>query len=150
MKYILTLLFCCALLETNAQRTPFIRVYNLEGHKFLKGRLQKTSDSGLVVSVKGLETMEVGYHDIEKIRLRRSAGLTALIAGGIPAMWGISLIKRNQDWEGLIGVLLVMEGMAIAPIAGGIKALLNPRPIRVNGELVNWEKAKRLLDQKLK
>ena len=150
MKYILTLFFSLLLVGTYAQRTPFVRLYNLEGHKFMKGRLHHTTDSGLVISFKGQESKEIGYKDMKKIRLRRSAGLTALMVGGIPILWGASLIRRNQDWDGLVGVVLVMEGMALGTTAGGIKALLNPRPIRVQGELENWKKAKLLLDQKLK
>jgi len=145
--FLLTLL---VIKETSAKTTPFVRLYNLEGHKFMKGRLHHTTDSGLVISFKGQESKEIGYQDIKKIRLRRSAGLTALMVGGIPILWGASLIRRNQDWDGLVGVVLVMKGMALGTTAGGVKALLNPRPIRVQGELENWKKAKLLLDQKLK
>ena len=128
---------------------PFIRIYNSEGQKFVKGRLQATSDSGLTLLKKGKETEVVKYNFIHKIRLRRSAGMTGLIAGGIPVIFGASLINRNQNWDALVGVVVIMEGMAIGPAASGIKALLNPKPLLVLGNQQNWMEVKMKLDKKL-
>lgn len=147
MKYILTLFISILLVESYAQRTPFVRLYNLESQKFIKGRLHHTTDSGLVISFKGQEGNEIGYQDIKKIRFKRSP---VLLIVGIPILWGASFDRLNQDWEGSTGIIRVMEGLAIGITVGGIKALLNPRPIRVDGERENWGKAKKLLDQKLK
>ena len=150
MKNLLVFLFLFTVVGSFAQHSPFVRLYNSEGHKFKKGRLERTTDSGLVFKAKGMSSCEISYRDIYKIRLRKSAGLTALIAGGIPAVWGASLIKRNQYWDGLVGVVIIMEGMVLAPVAGGIKALLNPKPIMIKGDLEQWKKAKSILDKKIR
>lgn len=149
MKNIFTLLSLLIILNSYAQRSPFVRLYNIEGHKFKKGHLERITDSGLVFKTLGQSSGEISYKDIYKIRLRKSPGMTALIVGGIPILWGASLINRNQNWDGLVGVLIIIEGMVIGPTAGGIKALLNPRPININGNLENWEKAKSVLRKKL-
>ena len=128
---------------------PFIRIYNSNNQKFAKGHLQKTSDSGIIILKKGKESEEIKYSFIHKIRLRKSAGMTGLIVGSIPIIWGASLINRNQNWDGLVGILLMMEGMVVGPSASGIKALLNPKPLLVQGEFQKWMEAKMKLDKKI-
>ena len=150
MKNTLLLVLCFILFESRAQHGPFLRLYNSNNQKFLKGYLQKTSDSGLILIRKGTESGEIKYSDIYKIRMKRSAGLTALIVGGIPAAAGTVLMARNSGWDGLAGLILFMQGLFIAPIAGGIKAVLNPRPLIIGGNHENWMIKKQLLDQKLK
>ena len=132
----------------NAQKV-FLRIYNSNNQKFQKGYLLKTSDSGLVLTRKGVESGEIKYNDIFKIRMKRSAGLTALIVGGVPVAAGTVLMARNSGWDGLAGLVLFMEGMFAGPIAGGIKAVLNPKPMIIGGNQENWVKYKKLLDQKL-
>lgn len=149
MKNILTVFLCLLLLEAESQHGPFLRVYNSQGQKFAKGHLQKTTDSGIIIVKKGKELEEIKYSFIHKIRMRRSAGMTGLIVGGIPVMWGASLINRDQNWDGLVGALLVLEGMVIGPSASGLKALLNPKPLMVLGDRQKWIEAKKKLDQKL-
>ena len=150
MKNLLVFLFLFTVVGSFAQHSPFVRLYNSEGHKFKKGRLERTTDSGLVFKAKGMSSGEISYRDIYKIRLRKSAGLTALIVGGIPILWGTSLIIRDKYWDGLVGALLVIEGVGMAPVAGGIKALLNPKPIMIKGDPEQWKKAKLMLDKKIK
>ena len=128
---------------------PFIRIYNSNNQKFAKGHLQKTSDSGIIILKKGKESEEIKYSFIHKIRLRKSAGMTGLILGSIPIIWGASLINRDQNWDGLVGILLIMEGMVVGPSASGIKALLNPKPLLVQGEFQKWMEAKMKLDKKI-
>jgi hypothetical protein len=133
----------------NAQHGTFIRVYNSNNQKFQKGYLLKISDSGLVLTRKGVESGEIKYNDIYKIRMKRSAGLTALIVGGVPIAAGTVLIARNSGWSDLAGLVLFMEGLFAGTIVGGIKAVLNPKPLIIGGNQENWVKNKRLLDQKL-
>ena len=75
--------------------------------------------------------------------------MSGLIVGSIPIIWGASLINRNQNWDGLVGILLIMEGMVVGPSASGIKALLNPKPLMVLENQQNWMEAKMKLDKKL-
>lgn len=149
MKYLLIFICCCWVINLNAQHGPFIRVYNSNNQKFEKGYLLKTSDSGLVLTRKGVESGEIKYNDIYKIRMKRSAGLTALIVGGVPVAAGTVLMARNSGWDGLAGLVLFMEGLFAGPIAGGIKAVLNPKPLIIDGNHHNWINYKKLLDQKL-
>jgi len=142
------ILFFLIIHAANAQKV-FLRIYNSNNQKFQKGYLLKTSDSGLILMRKGTESGEIKYSDVYKIRMKRSAGLTALIVGGIPAAAGTVLMARNSGWDGLAGLILFMQGLFIAPIAGGIKAVLNPRPLIIGGNHENWMIKKQLLDQKL-
>ncbi|MBM3413172.1 MAG: hypothetical protein FJY19_07320 [Bacteroidetes bacterium] len=132
----------------NAQHV-FVRVYNTHNQKFQKGYLQHTSDSGIVLIRNGSESGEIKYTDIYKIRMRRSAGLTTLVAGGIPVVAGSALIVRNNNWDNLTGLVLFIEGLIIGPVAGGIKAVLNPKPMIIGGNYQSWMKYKQVLDQKL-
>jgi hypothetical protein len=149
-KKIVSVFILCFLIihVANAQKA-FLRIYNSNNQKFQKGYLLKTSDSGLILMRKGTESGEIKYSDVYKIRMKRSAGLTALIVGGIPAAAGTVLMARNSGWDGLAGLILFMQGLFIAPIAGGIKAVLNPRPLIIGGNHENWMIKKQLLDQKL-
>jgi hypothetical protein len=143
------MLFILIMHEAGAQRV-FLRIYNSNNHKFQKGYLMKTSDSGMVLSRKGAASGEIKYSEIRKIRMKRSAGLTALIVGGIPVSAGLMFFARNEGWDGLAGLVLFMQGMIAGPVAGGIKAVLNPKPLIINGEYEKWIFYKRKLDQKLK
>ena len=149
MKNILILFLCLSFLKAESKHGPFLRLYNTKGQKFAKGHLQKTSDSGLIILKKGKESEEIKYTLIHKIRMRRSAGMTGLIVGGIPAIWGVSLINRDQNWDGLVGILLIMEGMVVGPAASGIKAILNPKPLLVVGDQQKWKEIKVKLDEKI-
>jgi len=150
MKNIFIFIFCSLVIQLNAQHGPFIRVYNSNNQKFQKGYLHKTSDSGLGLIRKGTESGVINYTEIYKIRMKRSAGLTALIVGGIPVTAGTVLMARNSGWDGLAGLILFMEGLFAGPIAGGIKAVLNPKPMIIGGNQENWIKYKGILDQKIK
>ncbi|MFN4808397.1 MAG: hypothetical protein ACK5HN_05265, partial [Bacteroidota bacterium] len=86
-----------------------MRIYNSNNQKFQKGYLLKTSDSGLILMRKGTESGEIKYSNVYKIRMKRSAGLTALIVGGIPAAAGTVLMARNSGWDGLAGLILFMQ-----------------------------------------
>ena len=66
MKNIFVLLLCFYVSNSIAQSGPFIRVYNNQHHKFIKGRLQMTSDSGLILLKKGKDTEEIKYTFIHK------------------------------------------------------------------------------------
>jgi hypothetical protein len=143
------MLFILIMHEARAQRV-FLRIYNSNNQKFQKGYLMKTSDSGVVLSRKGAASGEIKYSEIRKIRMKRSAGLTALIVGGIPVSAGLMFFARNEGWDGLAGLVLFMQGMIAGPVAGGIKAVLNPKPLIINGEYEKWIYYKRKLDQKLK
>lgn len=143
------ILFFLIIHAANAQKV-FLRIYNSNNQKFQKGYLHKTSDSGLVLIRKGTESGVINYTEIYKIRMKRSAGLTALIVGGIPVTAGTVLMARNSGWDGLAGLILFMEGLFAGPIAGGIKAVLNPKPMIIGGNQENWIKYKGILDQKIK
>lgn len=145
----LFILFFLIIHAANAQKV-FLRIYNSNNQKFQKGYLHKTSDSGLVLIRKGTESGVINYTEIYKIRMKRSAGLTALIVGGIPVTAGTVLMARNSGWDGLAGLILFMEGLFAGPIAGGIKAVLNPKPMIIGGNQENWIKYKGILDQKIK
>ena len=150
MKNIITVFLLMIFIQTNAQHKIFIRIYNTNNQKITKGYLQKTTDSTLTLSSKGNEIREVSIKEIKKIRLKRSAGLTALIVGGIPITAGLVFFARNEGWDGLAGMVLFMEGLIAGPAAGGLKALINPKPLIINGDIEKWNSYKKILDQKLK
>jgi hypothetical protein len=149
MKNILSLLVFFSIIQANAQHRTFIRLYNQKNQKISKGYLLNTCDSTIILQIKN-KPKEINFKVINKIRMKRSAGLTALIVGGIPVSAGLMFFARNEEWDGLAGLVLFMQGMIAGPVAGGIKAVLNPKPLIINGEYEKWIYYKRLLDQKLK
>ncbi len=149
MKNILSLLVFFSIIQANAQHRTFIRLYNQKNQKISKGYLLNTSDSTIILQIKN-KPKEINFKVINKIRMKRSAGLTATIVSGIPVAAGISLLAITQKENGLAGMILFIEGLIAGTVAGGIKAVINPKPLIINGEYEKWIYYKRKLDQKLK
>ncbi|MFM8587932.1 MAG: hypothetical protein ACKOBX_06285 [Bacteroidota bacterium] len=152
MKNMLIFIFCCLVIELNAQQGPFIRVYNSNNQKFQKGYLHKTSDSGLILMRKGVLSQEIRYDKIQVIKFKRSAGHIVALSGGVPVVTGIILggILKNSKGGGFPGIFIFLSGLISGPTFGGIKAITNPKPMIIGGNQENWINYKRLLDQKLK
>lgn len=151
MKYLLIFICSCWVINLNAQHGPFIRIYNANNQKIQKGYLLKTSDSGLVLTRKGVLSEEISYDKIQVIKFKRSTGHTLTLSGGIPVVTGIILggLLKNSKGSGFPGIFIFLSGLISGPTFGGIKAVTNPNPLIIGGNQENWVKYKKLLDQKL-
>ena len=151
MKNVFVLLLCFGVSNSIAQHEPFIRLYNNQHHKFLKGRIQMTSDSGLTLLKKGKESEVIKYTSINQIWLKRSVGNTLLTTGAIPMASGIILgsLLKNEKWNGFGGIILFFAGLTSGTTLSGIKLVNNPKPLLVEGNHQKWMEVKMKLDQKL-
>lgn len=91
MKHIGCLLALVILIHTsaNAQKKRFLRFYDFSGHKFEKGRFERTTDSSIFV-LRDASLIEIPVSKIYSIKTKRSYGHNALasslalaITGGI-------------------------------------------------------------------
>lgn len=81
MKYIVCLLVLGMLIYTSsdAQKKRFLRFYDFSGYKFEKGRVERTTDSSIVVSRDTL-LIEIPISKIYSIKTKRSYGHNALVS----------------------------------------------------------------------
>ncbi|TPV33878.1 hypothetical protein FJ651_06880 [Paucihalobacter ruber] len=126
----------------------FVRVYDLDGNKVLKGRLYSVSDSTLTIRfTDSLHTLAAT--DLGAIKFKRSIGSNALtgslIGGGIGAIVGGA--SADPDPDSLFGQATVAEGVVsgfvlglpIGAAVGGLTGLLRKkREIYINGDLNTW------------
>ena len=145
------ILFFLIMHDANAQKV-FLRIYNSNNHKFQKGYLLKTSDSGLVLTRKGFRSKEITYDEIQMIKYKRSMGHTLTLSGGIPVVTGVILgsLFKSSKGSGFPGIFIFLSGLVSGPTFGALKAVSNPKPMIIGGNKENWMNYKRLLDQKLK
>ena len=126
-KSILTALFLVIVcLTIQAQKTPFIRIYNLNGIKIMKGKLVNLTDSGLTVLSKGTN-YQIPYQDIGIIKNRKSLGFGALIGTTVSTATFLVLAanadngffdKLNyQAWAVITAPFAAAAGMEIASLS---------------------------------
>lgn len=135
------------------QRSSFVRVYDLGGHKMAKGYLMDLTDSSFHVKRNG-ENREILASEVGTIRLRRSFGNTMAytsaagmiflgIAGAASADNDASFFSYSASEGFLAGSIL---GGAGGAVLGSIFSGFRKRPvIPIEGRLSNWAKAKELL-----
>ncbi|WP_413995621.1 hypothetical protein [Maribacter sp. 2307ULW6-5] len=110
--------------ESGATDNPFIRVYNLEGRKIHKGRLQQVSDAGLRLIFND-SLVDVPVASIGKIRTKHSVGGYLLMGSIIGGSMGLGLIRGNWETEtssvysGEERVVAVVGGTVLGALVGG-------------------------------
>ena len=170
-----TLLIIALLLSTSfvvcAQSSNFLRVFNTSGKKIGKGQLRATTDSSLILE-KGNKLMEIPVDRIGQMITKRSFGnsvlVTSLVIGGFLTTIGLignshspnttstaggawnfnndNLGYSNADIIGFSLITSAFLGTSIGGIIGGTKKIAY---FNVNGNLEEWKKVKRILDQKI-
>ena len=150
-KSILTTLFLAIVcLTIQAQKNPFIRIYNLNGKKIMKGNLFNLTDSSLTLLSEG-KNYEIPYQNIGTIKEGRSIGNsigTASLTGGV--LLGIlgATVSSGQNGfsfftpaeTGLVG--LITGGAGGALLGTGTYFLKNRKTFIINANKEFWLKAK--------
>ena len=150
-KSILTALFLVIVcLTIQAQKSPFIRIYNLNGKKIMKGNLFNVTDSSLTL-ISGGKNYEIPYQNIGTIKEGRSIGnsigaasLTSGVLLGIVGATvsngqnGITFITPAET--GLVGLIAGAAGGAL--LGTGIYFLENRKTFVIHANKEFWLKAK--------
>lgn len=152
-----TLLFSLALILSlnvfaqDKSKTPFLRVFNLDGKKIAKGRLVQVTDSTLTLR-KNKETIDVIFSDIGIIKTKRSFGNNVLTGAGIGAgtvgLFGAISSPGSGYFsygpgQGLGAGILI--GAPFGAAAGGLLGLFkNRKTIEINGNEEQWKAFKNL------
>lgn len=151
MKKVLSLLLSFGVLTgVSAQNKLFVRVYDSSGDKIAKGYIAEMGDSGLRLrGGKGADTT-LPVSGIHKIRLHRHPFRIGALVAALPVGAGVALILDGQGWNGLVGIVIIMEGLALGGAATGIKAILQPRTLRVEGDAEKWQSALEELNRRMR
>jgi len=129
--------------EAPEKTNPFVRVYDLQGTKFSKGKILSISDSTLQLKGSSL----INIRDIGFIKTKRSGGHNILM--GAVSLAGISAIAgaATADPDDLIGyspgegaaVGIVLGGTAGAALGGLSILAKNSRTYVIHGDAVQWK-----------
>ena len=150
-KSILTTLFLAIVcLTIQAQKNPFIRIYNLNGKKIMKGNLFNLTDSSLTLLSEG-KNYEIPYQNIGTIKEGRSIGnsigASSLVGGVLLGFVGATAFKdpitpfiSTPTETALMGSITGAAGGAL--LGTGIYFLKNRKTFIINANKEFWLKAK--------
>jgi hypothetical protein len=137
--------------EKSKSKTPFLRVFNVEGKKIGKGRLVKATDSMLVLK-RNKKTIEILVSTIGLIKTKRSFGnnvLTGAAVGvGTIGLIGVSGSSSSgfvsfSGTEGFAAGTLV--GAPIGSVVGAVTGIFkNSKTYEINGSQEQWTTFKAL------
>src|SRR5688572_29666251 len=129
-----------------AQKSFFVRVYDLAGKKIAKGNVVAVTDTSLQLEAKKTP-LNIPVQRIGFIKTKRSAGNNVLVGGLIGATAGAvsGVIAADPDdflafseTEGAIGGTLV--GFTVGAAIGGLTILAkNQQTYLINGDLLKWK-----------
>jgi hypothetical protein len=130
----------------SAQKSTFVRVYNLTGQKIYKGDVHMVTDSSLQLKVKSTP-IDIPVQKIGSIKTKRSAGHNILIGSiaGASSMAIFGAATADPDeflgytaGEGAAAGILI--GAPPGAVIGGITALFkNSRTYLIDGDIMKWK-----------
>ena len=138
--------------ETKKKAAPFVRVYDLNGIKISKGRIDSLTDTSLVVEssekITTIEVNRIGY-----IKTKRSAGNNILwgaaIGTGFGAISGFATGGENEWWgqgEGAAGFGIIFGAMGSG--IGAITAIFkNSKTFPIDGDVSKWNTFKKAINE---
>lgn len=144
----LILLFSISLVcSTYAQRSIFVRVYDLSGKKIHKGRVVTVTDTFLQLEQHS-DTINIPARSIGSIRTRHSIGNNILIGSIIGvssvAILGAATAEPDKELfgytagEGALGGALL--GLPVGALVGGITIpFKNSKYYLINGDATKWK-----------
>ncbi len=164
MKTLIFLFLIAYSCSVAAQKSVFIRVYNLAGYKIMKGKFAGTTDSAVLI-YKDTGIVAISFTSIGYIKTKRSLGhnmaicavvgaVPLAIAGaaeGEPAVNDGTLEGDLHDAlnptpaEGGVSGLFV-GGVLGAATGAAITAFTKHTIFTINGNLNNWYEQKKKLD----
>ena len=149
MKRLLTFLFVIVICQqVCAQKTIFVRVYNLNGKKINTGRVLAITDSSLQIKGESKDTFNVSINSIGTIKTKRSTGhnvlMGSLLGAGAFAIAGVATADPNDEivsWSAGEGVLAgIVVGAPIGAAVGGITAAFKKiKTFEINGSTEKWK-----------
>jgi len=155
MKYLCTILVIFISISVNAQdvkeknKKLFVRVYNIEGSKITKGKLQHVADT-YVLLMKNDKRIEVPANNIGTIKTRHTGGHSILVSASIGAGIGAIVGIATENPDGLLGYTagegaLIFGGIGAlgGAIVGSIFGSTKPKKTFViNGDINNYNEFK--------
>ncbi len=142
--------------ETKKKAAPFVRVYDLDGIKISKGRIDSLTDTSLVVvsseKITTIEVSRIGY-----IKTKRSAGNNILWGAGIGASTGLIAGAIEGESEGIFGSTvpveenIIMGTIVLMPVGaaiGAITALIkNSETFSIDGDIIKWKAFREAIEE---
>lgn len=150
----LSLFFCLNLYsqEVKSNSNLFVRVYDLNGNKIYKGKIQQTTPNTLILNAaKG--AIEIDVTKVGFIKTKRSMGNNILIGSasgvGLAAILGATSSNSGGWFDYNFGEGLVMGTILFVPVTTGIGALTslfkNSKTYIINGDVKRWQEVKDLI-----
>lgn len=138
----------------SAQRSMYVRIYDLNGKKTNKGHLVATTDSTLIIE-KDKNQVTIPVANIGNIKTKHSIGNNFLIGSSVGATFLVivGILSANPD-EFLVGYTAsqgalagLIFGAPMGAAIGGITALLkNSKTFIINGNPEKLKEFMKLMD----
>ena len=146
MRLLITILLVTLTLSASAQKSMFVRVYDLSGNKIHKGKVVAVTETSLQLKTADNE-VTIPASSIGMIKTKRSPGHNvgwgAALGGVTIGIIGAATADKDDFFgysggEGLAGGFLL--GLLPGGAIGGITALLNKSvTYDIKGDLNNWK-----------
>jgi hypothetical protein len=146
MKLLIFLFFILLAYDAPAQKSNFVRVYDLKGHKTNKGEILTTTDTSLILQ-SGAKTVTIPLARIGTIKTKRSAGNNILVGSIIGTVVWATLGVASSDPDQFLG-FSAGEGAALGAIVGapmgaaigGITILFkHSKTYSINADATKWK-----------
>ncbi len=127
-------------------KAPFLRIYNLNGKKVLKGRINKVTDESISL-IKGDKVREIDISEIGYIRTKHSVGNNVLMGAIAGSVFFGTVTAADADPDAWIFSYTPAEGAVIGVVAGApiggtlglITAIFKKKTeFEINGQPEKW------------
>lgn len=148
MKKILTILILFSfIVQVNAQKKLFVRVFDLNGKLINKGIVAGVTDTSLKL-FSNQDTIELPISGFNVIRTKKSAATNVFVGALIGSLTTAGLVGlKNSEQQSFSGFEPVegtgtgaVIGLGVGAAIGGFSALLkNPKTFTINGSPDKWK-----------
>jgi hypothetical protein len=130
----------------HSEDQKFVRVFDLNGNKVLKGHLNSVSDSTLTLKFRN-ELKSMAVTDVGVIKYKRAIGnsvlIGTLVAGGTMAVVGAATAEPDAMFFGYTAgegaAMGFITGAPVGAAVGGILGLLRKEKyVHINGDVKAW------------
>jgi hypothetical protein len=142
------LLFISVCYLLSAQKSSFVRAYNLNGRKIDRGNVVAATDTSLQIKGKEGDTVNLSISGISKLKTKRSAGHNLLIGavagagaagilGAATAQPDAFMFAYTAGEGAAAGAVL---GLPLGAAIGGISLLFKKsNALIINGDIEKWK-----------
>lgn len=147
MKTVLAILLLSSIsLQVFSQKSLYIRVYNLEHKKIVKGRILSTTDTSLKLRVRN-DTIDISVSIIGMIKTKRSPGHNILVGAMIGTSAGAIAGAATAEPDKILGysagegaILGVILGAPVGAIIGAATLIFKKsEKIIIDGDSTKWK-----------